>query len=148
MITAAGPYHLQSAVESDFDFLYHVACTAMHDYVDAIWGWDEEFQRNQFRDNFRLGEWQLIVIDGRRVGGVGTRLSPNEIFLANIYLLPEYRGRGVGSSIIGRLQRLGIETGRPVLLNVLTSNTDAYRLYLRLGFHVVQSTDEKRLMST
>lgn len=144
----AAPYCLRDADWVDFDFIYEVARSTMRQYVTEIWGWDEAFQSKQFRDNFHPGEWQVLVVDNKMAGCVNVRYRDTEIFLANIYILPEFQRRGIGSSIIGGLQQTGVETGRPVRLHVLTSNRDAYRLYLRLGFRVVESTSEKRLMST
>ena len=120
----------------------------MRDYVARIWGWDEEFQSNRFRELFITEDWQIILVDGAYAGCMNVVYRPSEIFLANIYVLPRYQRRGIGSSLIRRLQYEGSKSDRPVRLNVLTSNDDAYRLYVRLGFQIVESTPEKRLMST
>jgi ribosomal protein S18 acetylase RimI-like enzyme len=148
MITQTSPYELTPASDADYNFIYGVARATMHDYVDRLWGWDEAFQSSRFHGAFCAEEWQLVMVDNRRAGCVNIQYSDSEIFLANIYLLPQFQRRGIGSSIIRRLQQLGEATDRPVRLNVLTTNSSAYKLYLRLGFHVVESTPEKRLMST
>jgi len=148
LITHTQPYLLERATALDYEFIYGVARLTMHDYVARIWGWDEDFQSVRFRDMFSVDEWQLITSAGRRAGCLNVQFRCDEIFLANIYMLPEYQRRGIGSSIIRNLVQIGVETGLPVRLNVLTSNDDAYRLYVRLGFHVVEASSDKRLMST
>jgi len=160
LITQIQPYLLERATALDYEFIYGVARLTMHDYVARIWGWDEAFQSARFRDMFNVDEWQLIMSDVPstirtlasatrcRVGCLNVQFRPDEIFLANIYVLPEYQRRGIGSSIIRNLLQIGVETGLPVRLNVLTSNDDAYRLYVRLGFHVAEASPDKRLMST
>jgi ribosomal protein S18 acetylase RimI-like enzyme len=147
-ITQAQPYLLERATALDYDFIYGVARTTMHDYVARIWGWDEAFQSARFQEMFIADEWQLVTVDKRQAGCLNVQFRPLEIFLANIYLLPDYQRRGIGSSIIRNLLQIGVETGLPIRLNVLTSNHDAYRLYVRLGFHVVEESSDKRLMST
>jgi len=160
LITQTQPYLLERATALDYEFIYGVARLTMHDYVASIWGWDEAFQSARFRDMFVVDEWQLIHAaqetghrspasgNRQRVGCLNVQFRPDEIFLANIYLLPEYQRRGIGSSIIRNLLQIGVETGLPVRLNVLTSNEAAYRLYVRLGFHVLEASADKRLMST
>ena len=148
MITDTLPYGFADATDLDYDFIYGVAKMTMYDYVDRIWGWDEEYQSVRFRGMYHADEWQIITVDGHYAGCLNVQYRPREIFLSNIYLLPTYQRRGIGTSVIGNLRRLGVETHRPVRLNVLASNEDAFRLYVRLGFHVVESTCEKRLMST
>jgi len=147
MIAQTQSYLLERASALDYDFIYGVARTTMHDYVARIWGWDEDFQSARFRDMFIPDEWQLITSAGDPIGCLNVQFRPTEIFLANIYLLPAYQRRGIGSSIIRNLIQIGKETDLPVRLNVLTSNDDAYRLYIRLGFCVVESSSDKRLMS-
>ena len=148
LITKTQSYLLERATALDYEFIYGLARLTMHDYVARIWGWDEVFQSARFRDMFVVNEWQLIASSRRRVGCLNVQFRPDEIFLANIYVLPEYQRRGIGSSIIRNLLQIGVETGLPVRLNVLTSNDNAYRLYVRLGFQVVEASSDKRLMST
>jgi ribosomal-protein-alanine N-acetyltransferase len=61
----------------------------------------------------------------------------DEIHINNVAVLPEYRGRGMGSAVLRHVlqeaQRLGATRAT---LEVRASNTGAGRLYERLGFHV------------
>jgi ribosomal protein S18 acetylase RimI-like enzyme len=62
---------------------------------------------------------------------VGDRVSE----LESISVLPEHRGAGIGSRLLGDVDeefaRLGVED---VIIGVLPGNTDARRLYERRGF--------------
>jgi ribosomal-protein-alanine N-acetyltransferase len=61
----------------------------------------------------------------------------DEIHINNVAVLPEYRGRGMGSAVLRHVlqeaRRLGASRAT---LEVRGSNTGARRLYERLGFHV------------
>lgn len=146
MLMAA--YSLTAATEFDYDFIYGTARLTMFDYVERLWGWDEDYQSARFRENFKVEEWELVKVDGKPAGCVNVQYRPREIFLCNIYILPEFQRRGIGSSIIESVLRFARETRRPVRLNVLRTNRDAFRLYVRLGFHIVETSPEKYLMST
>ena len=53
----------------------------------------------------------------------------------SLSVLPEYRGRGLGSRLLGDLQeRLQHQGARDLIIGALAGNTDAIRLYQRLGY--------------
>ncbi|MGH2397294.1 MAG: GNAT family N-acetyltransferase, partial [bacterium] len=55
------------------------------------------------------------------------------IRLMDLALLPAYRGRGIGSSLLDALLAEGQRAGKPVTIHVEKLNR-ALRLYERLGF--------------
>ncbi len=61
----------------------------------------------------------------------------DEIHINNVAVLPQYRGRGMGSAlmrfVLQEARRLGASRAT---LEVRASNAQAGRLYERLGFHV------------
>lgn len=68
------------------------------------------------------------------------RVQKNKASVQNIGVLPEHRGRGIGSAIIQAsllgLQQVGINQ---VGLEVTAENLGAVRLYRRLGFRTVRT---------
>ncbi len=83
-----------------------------------------------------LGKYVGIRHDGALVAMAGERLrfdSWTEI--SAVCTAPTYRGRGLASRLVSTLVAdIQHRSGR-VFLHVLTANTDAIRLYERLGFH-------------
>ncbi|TMJ98040.1 MAG: GNAT family N-acetyltransferase [Actinobacteria bacterium] len=69
--------------------------------------------------------------DGRQVG-YGRAVSDGVSFayLADVYVLPEFRGRGLGAELVREIVDNGPFTGVTWLLHT----TDAHGLYERLGF--------------
>lgn len=135
-----GP-QLRPASEEDFDFLYHLHRTTLKEYVDATWGWDPAFHRRRFTANFEPKKWQIVVVDGRDVGGLALDTRDDELVLNGIYILPEYQNRGLGTTLLRDL----LAHARPVTLQVLKVNP-AKRLYERLGFAIVGETETHYLM--
>ena len=87
--------------------------------------------------SFVLAAWS----DGQLVGTVGfVRSSGAKIdhrgYLWGVYVLPAFRGRGIGKELISRaLQRAAAMPGlRRVHLSVTTTNAAALRVYESLGF--------------
>lgn len=135
-------WQLRPATEGDREFLFRLHCAAMRESVEALWGWDEELQRQIFDERFAGERFQVIVVDGKDAGVLDVEEGVDEVFLRLIELLPENQGRGIGSSIIRSLQA----RGKPVTLRVLTTNSRAAALYRRLGFRVVKRTGERLFM--
>jgi ribosomal protein S18 acetylase RimI-like enzyme len=113
------------------EFLYSLMAEAIREYVTAIWGWDESFQRTQFTDRLNPSAGQSLSVHGHAVVSVERR--PDEIFLSNLYIMPSRQNHGLGTSLIRGLIAEADERGVPITLYVLIVNSRARALYERLG---------------
>ena len=67
-------------------------------------------------------------------------------FLEDLFVLPEYRGKGIASSLIKKAREQAIAQNAETLeLCVWNFNTDALHLYEKLGMKVQYSRMEERL---
>jgi ribosomal-protein-alanine N-acetyltransferase len=74
------------------------------------------------------------MVDGQMVGFVGVDIKRSEdlAWIATIGVLPEYRKRGIASTMLAEVEgRLGV---RRIRLSVRASNQTAIRLYTRFGY--------------
>ena len=98
------------------------------------------WRRRQIEEN--IGLYTCVLSDGEKVGWYC--LSPSDdgrTELDNFYVLPEYRGRGIGTAVLNRC----IESaGRPVFLYCFTQNTRALALYKRMGFRETETVGTTR----
>lgn len=71
------------------------------------------------------------------------RFVPNgeKMELDDLYIFPEFQGRGIGSRVI---EKCCGETKRPVMLYVFIRNTGAWKLYERLGFEIQENVQNSR----
>ena len=131
---------LRPAAESDYQFLWELHRAAFHDYVDAIWGWDETWQRDYFDEHFNPAERQIIVFNGIDIGTLGLEQREDELFVERIALLPDFQNQGIGTALMSSIVEDAHADGFPVRLSVLKGNP-AIRLYERLGFRVYDEDD-------
>jgi ribosomal protein S18 acetylase RimI-like enzyme len=124
---------LRPATGADGEFCYQLHKVAMGEYITAVWGWDEQVQRDFHARAFRPGQWQIITADGADAGMLHVEYRPGEIYLARIEIHPDYQGRGIGTRVIGALVDEAARKGQDLVLDVLTVNRRAHALYQRLG---------------
>lgn len=87
------------------------------------------------------GRYSLLLLDGSQIVGTASYSASRWAFLESwgeiisIYLLPDYRGKGYGASLLlaatAGLQKLGY---REIFLWVLEENRTARRFYEKMGF--------------
>jgi ribosomal protein S18 acetylase RimI-like enzyme len=127
-------WSLRPASAADRDFAFELNRATMKEYVDATWGWDEAEQVAFFDETFDPADCEIVRVGETDIGLLAVEENDDEIYLAGIYLLPEWQSRGIGSSIVRSLLERGATLARPVTLRVLHSNPRAEALYARLGF--------------
>ena len=130
----------------DEAFLYEVYRSTRAEEL-AAWGWDERQQELFLKMQLRARDQSylmyyteisdsIILFEKSRAGRIIISRSDKEIKLVDISLLPEYRGAGLGTSLIKDLFAEADRTERVVRLQVERTNTEARRLYERMGFTI------------
>lgn len=132
-------------------FLYHLYASTRRDEV-LLWGW-EETQTEQFLEmqwRMQKGSYllqypdakQLIIsYEGVPAGRIILNRTASVISLVDISMLPSFRKRGIGESVIRQLQREALAESQTIVLQVM-SNNRALRLYERLDFKLSGSSDD------
>jgi ribosomal protein S18 acetylase RimI-like enzyme len=110
--------------------------------------WDdaqkEAFLRAQFdaqdawwREHYAGASFDVIVVDDEPAGRLYVHRGARDIRIVDIALLPEYRGGGVGTSLLRDLIAEADAAGKSVTIHVERMNP-ALRLYERLGFTLAE----------
>jgi GNAT superfamily N-acetyltransferase len=143
----ARPYALRTATADDFEFLHALKRAAYREHVVATYGaWDEQWQRDRLASRFDPAAVQIVVVDGQAVGQLVVVWDEDPVFLVAIELVPEVRGRGLGTAILLDVLDRARGKKKGVRLQVFEVNGRARRLYERLGFLTTGSTETHTLM--
>lgn len=81
-----------------------------------------------------------MIMDGDKTIGMFTACMIDDgkwRYIGEIYLIPEYRGKGIGTSIL----KNEINNHDRICLKVATTNDRAIKLYKSLGFEIIKEVD-------
>jgi GNAT superfamily N-acetyltransferase len=90
-----------------------------------------------YRQHYADASFDVVLVDGEPAGRLYVARWPNEIRIVDIAFLPDRRGRGIGTRLIGSLQREAGDRGVPLTIHVERLNP-ALALYERLGFTMAE----------
>lgn len=142
-------FELRLCSNDDLFVTYEITKNAMSAYVQRTWvSWNEEEQLLKHRENFNPETHQLVLVSGKPAGLIAVEVEPEYLWLVKLYLLSEYRCKGLGSALLVHVMQQARAQGKRVRLRVLRVNTAAKRLYERHGFKVVQETPERFFMES
>jgi ribosomal protein S18 acetylase RimI-like enzyme len=143
----SGALDIRGAVQEDLDSLFELHRTVFHSHIEEIWGWDEKWQRSQFRREFESSVTYLVQVAGRTVGYFQTVANADLLYLQSIALHPDVQGQGIGTRLVRRLQREAVDRGAAVSLSIFRTNPRAMDFYRGLGFRQTGETDTHVTMS-
>ena len=128
---------VRKAQATDSEFVFAVKKAAFREYVEQIWGWDDTYQKDLHNRRFASQDLRIIQFHGTDVGFLSTSNTSDTLKVDQLYILPEYQGRGVGAACMKRIINDANLEQKPVTLQVLKINTRATAFYQRLGFTIV-----------
>ncbi|MGH9853325.1 MAG: GNAT family N-acetyltransferase [Blastocatellia bacterium] len=134
---------LRPARPEDDAFLVTVYAGTREDEL-AMTPWDaarrDAFVKFQFaaqqcfyQTEYPRARHEVILAGAERVGRLYVDRRADEIRILDLTLLPEHRGRGIGSPLIGRLMEEAAVAGKPLTISLENFNRSR-RLFERLGF--------------
>lgn len=139
------------------EFLLRLYATTRADELAMVPDWSDEqkewFVRMQFQaqhawyqEHYADAEFDLILIDEMPAGRLYVHRRGTEIRLVDISLMPELRGKGIGTALLRNLMTEAEAAGKPLTIHVEKFNP-AMRLYLRLGFKPIEDRGPYDLMA-
>ena len=97
---------------------------------------DQVSNFEEYKKEFKPTEIQVVYFKDQPVGRLRI-VREDDIYIGGMQILPEYRGRGLGTAILQDLIEESKKTLKSIRLEVFHTNQLAFRLYEKTGFRVV-----------
>jgi ribosomal protein S18 acetylase RimI-like enzyme len=122
------------ASTAERDAFFHVALQQLGKDTERALGY-LGLTLEQFRALYEgTGEVRTVLVDGTRAGHVWIELRGRVLHIHGVVLLPEVRGKGIGTAAFGLLRDEFAGRIDWIELGVQIENRGALRFYERLGF--------------
>jgi ribosomal protein S18 acetylase RimI-like enzyme len=95
-------------------------------------------QMAEYKKNYPGASFQIILYKRKPAGRFYTWENEDEIRLMDITLLPQFRNKGIGKSLLQDLIKKSNRLQKKISLHVEPNNR-AYQLYLGMGFVYVKT---------
>jgi GNAT superfamily N-acetyltransferase len=134
---------LRPEVVADVPFLRRLYISTRWEEL-AITNWTEAqkqaflesqfaLQRHHYRTYFASTDWGILQHVSGPAGRLYVDRQAGELHVLDVSLLPEWRGRGIGTAMMRAVCAEARDAGKTVIISVEKYNP-AQRLYRRLGF--------------
>jgi ribosomal protein S18 acetylase RimI-like enzyme len=130
---------LLPAFEEDKTEIWNMFVPAMRPHIEKIWGWEDNWQTNEFNSRFFELNTSFIVSDGNKLGYVQYSLNEADTYLNMVILSPNFQRQSLGNYVLNEIQ--GLQQGKPLRLRCFHVNERALNFYKENGFSVIESEE-------
>lgn len=134
------------ALPEDRDAIRQLYEQAMRAHIEAIWGWDQSWQDEDFDSAFQSSLTFVLQGDAALLGYFQIDLDASHDYLRMLILKPTARSAGIGAKVLSRILRVAHDNGKALKLRVFKSNDGAKRFYEREGWTVLAEEEAFFLM--
>ncbi len=136
-------YTFRNCLMSDFDFLFNLKKQNFKWYIDKIWGWNDDEQRERLKQDLieHLTDKHIIIYNNIPIGIYALHITDNgDCFINEISILNEYQNKGIGTRILTNQLNENNNKKIRTILQVFKENP-AKKLYEKLGFTIYSETE-------
>ncbi|WP_367714636.1 GNAT family N-acetyltransferase [Nitratireductor sp. GISD-1A_MAKvit] len=148
----SGDFFVRTASERDLAVVRALLVDTWHDTYDAIYGSarvaeisDAWHSLDALKARLKQPNSEFVVADnGRLIGGMAfaaTRNDGREICLHQLYVHPQFQGRGIGMALFSEIAQC-FPQAREISLEVEEANSRARAFYEHLGFVEMGRSDD------
>lgn len=128
-------YSLRNSTYDDVDFILELKRLGLKCYIEKIYGWDEEVQRNKTLKELdaNINAFKIIVVEGVDVGVTGFCKNNDCYYIGLTLIHPDYQNKGIATNILEGYIDIARKENKRIVIKTYKENR-AKKLYERLGF--------------
>ncbi len=146
MQTIIVTYSYRKAEHTESEAIFNLYCMVMRGYVSEIWGWNVQWQENDFSTHFNPQGITLVHKEQDLAGYSQVENRGDQLFIRMIVVHPHHQRKGIGSKLLESVIASGKEQSKNIGLEVFKINVEAKKFYERYGFNVGGETSSSYLM--
>lgn len=135
---------LEKCTIADKDEVWELFLEAMKPHIEKIWGWEIDWQTNEFDERFFALNTSFLLLDDKKIGYVQFSLSEDDTYVNMLILYPEFRSKGLGIPVLKLIE--SFQHDKKLRLRCFKVNEQAYRFYLDNEFKVIAEEDNFYLL--
>jgi len=132
---------LRKTTDKDSQFAFSVKKLAFREYIEKSWGWDENTQLEIHERRFNTRDFRVISWGESEVGIMAVAVERDLVTVNQLFILPEYQSKGVGSIALGIVLDEAKALDVPLRLHVRQDNPRAIDFYERNGLRHIGATE-------
>ena len=111
------------------------------EYVFPRWGGTDKIREDLSKGHF----YAYVMIDGKKAGVLSAGTEGDVLKVGRLYIIPEFRGKGIGSACLEFILDYGRDKGcRIAELSVNPRNENAIAMYYKYGFKETSRKQHER----
>ena len=147
----AGVLTLRPERDEDREFRYRLFCASRQPefarmlpppVYQHVMAHQFQAQTVSYRMQFPQARFDIVELEGRPIGRIVIDRPGDMLHIVDQAIVPELRGRGIGTAIMQALMEQARAANLPVRLEVASENDPSAQLYLRLGFVAIEQAPD------
>ncbi|MGF1739529.1 GNAT family N-acetyltransferase [Vibrio profundum] len=131
--------NLKPIHSDEFDDIYLIVKQTLFTYIEQVYGWDEEFQRQRLSRDYQVDWYYWAYKGNKRIGLVCCRPIDTSYHLHLLIVFPEFQGQGVGKLLMRHIHQIARQNSkRQLTLSSFIANQGAVRFYQSLGYSIIE----------
>lgn len=139
-------YTCRKAEQTEKEAIFELYCLVMRSYISEIWGWNDQWQENDFSSHFDPKGITLVYKEQELAGYSHVENRDGQLFIRIIVVHPLHQRKGIGSKLLESVIASGKEQSKSIGLEVFKINDEAKKFYERYGFKVKDETSSSYVM--
>ncbi|MDK9759780.1 GNAT family N-acetyltransferase [Vibrio sp. D173a] len=136
------PLRYSPILPSEAETQFSVIKEALYSHVEAVFGWDDEFQRQRINNDYQQDWFYWIQDQDERVGSVCYKPYQQAYHVHLLIVFPPYRNRKLGYRVMKDIQALALKEERgTITLSSFRRNQQAIAFYQRLGYQITDDSE-------
>ena len=123
--------------EQDLGEAYKLYKQELYNVIQKVFGWDEDFQIERFKNLYRLDWFHWIEQGSTRVGYICFYARENEIHVSLLIIFPNLQRKQFGGKVMNIIKKVAGAQNFKVTLSSFKENEQAVKFYQKLGYKIV-----------